>query len=164
MQRVHIVGRKNHGKTTLVVELVEELTRRGLRVGTVKHTSHVHELDTPGKDSFLHRQAGGSPVAVVTPGLVGVYDVRPDDRPVYERLGPLYADCRLVLVEGDASATGGVKIEVWRSEMGGTPLAAERRDIAAMVTDDATDLDVPTWTRSDLGRIVAAILELTVER
>ena len=56
--RIHVVGRRNHGKTTLLVELVEELCRRGLRVGTLKHSSHTHELDTPGKDSHRHRLAG----------------------------------------------------------------------------------------------------------
>ena len=44
MRRLHIIGRKNHGKTQLVVELVEELTVRGLRVATIKHTHHHHEL------------------------------------------------------------------------------------------------------------------------
>ena len=160
MIRVHIVGRKNHGKTTLVVEIVEELVRRDIRVGTVKHTSHVHELDTPGKDSFLHRQAGGTPVAVVTPDLVGVYQTRSVDRPMYDRLAPLYDDCRLVVVEGDASASGGIKVEVWRSEMGDTPLAAERDDIKAMVTDDAADFGPPRWPRSNVGEIVDRILAL----
>ncbi len=73
MKTIHLVGRQNHGKTTLLVELIEELTRRGIRVGTIKHTSHVHELDTPGKDSFRHRQAGADPVAVVSKDLIGVY-------------------------------------------------------------------------------------------
>ena len=45
MKRLHIIGGKNHGKTTLVVELVEEFTRRGMTVGTIKHTHHQHELD-----------------------------------------------------------------------------------------------------------------------
>ena len=60
MKRVHILGRKNHGKTTLVVELVEYLTARGMHVGTIKHTHHAHELDTPGKDSHRHGEAGAS--------------------------------------------------------------------------------------------------------
>ncbi len=34
MRRIYIIGGKNHGKTMLVAELVTELTRRGLRVGT----------------------------------------------------------------------------------------------------------------------------------
>jgi len=160
MKRIHIVGRKNHGKTTLGVEIVEELTRRGIRVGTVKHTSHVHELDTPGKDSFLHRQAGGTPVAVVTPELIGVYHTRSEDRRVYERLAPMYTDCHLVIVEGDAAAATGIKVEVWREEMGDVPLAAERDDIVAMVTEDTADFGPPVWPRSNVGAIVDRILDL----
>ena len=64
MNRIHIIGRKNHGKTQLVVELVEEFSLRGLRVGTIKHTHHDHELDTPGKDSHRHRSAGAAVVVI----------------------------------------------------------------------------------------------------
>ena len=44
---VHIVGRKNHGKTTLVVDLIAEFCRRDVRVGTIKHSCHQHDLDDP---------------------------------------------------------------------------------------------------------------------
>jgi molybdopterin-guanine dinucleotide biosynthesis protein B len=44
MNTLHIVGRKNHGKTTLLVALLAELTGRGLRVGSIKHTSHLYDL------------------------------------------------------------------------------------------------------------------------
>ena len=30
----------------------------GYKVGTVKHTSHAHQFDTTGKDSYRHQQAG----------------------------------------------------------------------------------------------------------
>ena len=42
MHIVHITGRSRNGKTTLIVELVREITRRGLRVGTLKHSGHDH--------------------------------------------------------------------------------------------------------------------------
>ena len=38
---VSVVGRKHAGKTTLVVRLSAELTRRGHRVMTLKHRSHT---------------------------------------------------------------------------------------------------------------------------
>ncbi len=57
MNFVHIVGHQNNGKTKLIVELIKEMTCRGLRVGTLKHSNHDHELDIPGMGSFLHRQA-----------------------------------------------------------------------------------------------------------
>ena len=62
--RLHIVGRRNAGKTTLVCELIAAIQDRGFRVATVKHTHHNHELDTPGKDSFRHRQAGAAAVGI----------------------------------------------------------------------------------------------------
>jgi molybdopterin-guanine dinucleotide biosynthesis protein B len=45
---MHVVGRMNHGKTPLVVVLIQVLTRQGLLIGTIKHAHHRHELDTPG--------------------------------------------------------------------------------------------------------------------
>ena len=131
MKRVHIIGRKNSGKTTLIVELTEELTRRGLRVGTIKHTPHDHELDTPGKDSHRLREAGGDPSAIVSGNLVAAYMRRESATATpYERLAPLFAECDLVLVEGNQDASA-PKVEVWRRDNGKPPIAGERDDIAA---------------------------------
>jgi len=152
MKRIHIVGRKNHGKTTLLVELVEHLTKRGLRVGTIKHTCHVHDLDTPGSDSYRHRRAGAAPAAIVTGNLFGVF-LPADGSDYCGRLAPWFAGCDLVLVEGDLQSPG-PKIEVWR-ETAGTPcLALERSDIAVVVTDDRLPARVPVLPRSDLGPLL----------
>jgi molybdopterin-guanine dinucleotide biosynthesis protein B len=153
MQRLHIVGRKNHGKTTLVVELVAELTRRGRRVGTIKHSRHIHELDAPGTDSFRHRHAGAQAAAIVSAELVGVFFPRPPLLDVYERLEPLYAQCDLVLVEGHIDLPG-TKIEVWRAGLGTASLAAERDDIAAVVSDDPLNVAVSVLPRHPIDRVV----------
>ena len=154
-QWLHVVGRKNHGKTTLVLALLEALRARGLRVGSVKHTGHEHELDTPGKDSYRHRLAGASPVAMVSAQLTAVYlpDLDPD-RP-YDALAPLYAGCDLVLVEGHLEGPG-PKVEVWRAAGGTPPLAGERADIAALISDDDPELPgaVPRWRRDDLDTLI----------
>ena len=55
---VAVVGFKDSGKTRVVEALVGELTRRGHRVGTVKHTAENIDFDTPGKDTRRHRDAG----------------------------------------------------------------------------------------------------------
>jgi molybdopterin-guanine dinucleotide biosynthesis protein B len=157
MKLVHIVGRRNHGKTTLIVDLVTEFTGRGVRVGTIKHSSHVHELDTPGKDSFLHRQAGAVPAAIVAGELAAVFMPRPEQP--YETLAPLYADTDLVLVEGDVAGPG-PSVEVHRAEADSTPLAGERDDIAAVVSDDDLDLTVPVWALSDIPTVADRVLEL----
>ncbi|MFM1814473.1 MAG: hypothetical protein RLZ98_1168 [Pseudomonadota bacterium] len=61
-----IVGYKNSGKTTLTVRLVQELTRRGLRVATVKHAHHSFQIDDAETDSARHRRAGAAQVAIVS--------------------------------------------------------------------------------------------------
>jgi molybdopterin-guanine dinucleotide biosynthesis protein B len=157
MNRIHIVGRQNHGKTTLVVELVEELMRRGIRVGTIKHSSHSHELDTPGKDSHRQRIAGASPAAIVTADLIGVYVPRRNASDFYAQLEPMFVDCELVLVEGHIDGQA-LKIEVWRQDVGGPCLALDRGDIAAVVSDDPLDLEIPVWPRSNIGRLADKIL------
>ena len=52
-----IAGPSDSGKTTLIEKLLPLLLARGITVSTVKHVHHAVEIDTPGKDSFRHRQA-----------------------------------------------------------------------------------------------------------
>ena len=157
--RVHVVGRRNQGKTTLVVELVEHLTRAGVQVATVKHSGHDHQLDRPGKDSYRHRLAGGCPTAFVTPQGTAV--VLPPTRDPYGPLHPLFRGRDLVLVEGDLDAAGVTKVEVFRAGLGhADPLAAQRDDISLVITDDPIGGDVPTCPRADVELAARQILRL----
>ncbi len=156
MKRLHIVGGKNHGKTTLIVELVQELSSRGLSVGTIKHTHHHHELDVPGKDSYRHRMAGACAVGILSPAMSAVF--LPVDQAVsggedrYAALARIFQDCRLVLVEGDSHTTA-PKIEVWRSSLGMPPLAIHDPSIMALVTDDTPPSDKLVLHRANVGRL-----------
>lgn len=164
MKRIHIVGGKNHGKTTLVADLVTELTGRGLRVGTIKHTHHQHELDVPGKDSHRHRQAGANVVGILTRSLNAVFwshdqasavSATGDER--YVRFAPMFAACDLVIVEGDTQ-TSAPKLEVWRAEHATAPLADRLTEVLAIVSDDQPPGDRPVLPRSDIVLIAGFIL------
>jgi molybdopterin-guanine dinucleotide biosynthesis protein B len=163
MKRLHIVGGKNHGKTTLVVDLVRALVARGVCVGTIKHTHHRHELDVPGKDSFRHREAGASAVGILSPALSAMFiptDVAGDasgDR--YSAFAPLFAHCEFVLVEGDSQSTA-PKIEVWRAAAGTPPLVQTDGSILAVVTDDSLSLSLQTTilSRSRVDQLAEWIL------
>ena len=63
-----IAGWSGAGKTTLIEAVLPLLRRAGLVVSTIKHAHHGAELDTPGKDSWRHRQAGACEVLIATPG------------------------------------------------------------------------------------------------
>jgi molybdopterin-guanine dinucleotide biosynthesis protein B len=158
MKRIHIVGRKNHGKTTLIVDLVSHLKEQGYQVGTIKHTHHYHCLDTPGKDSFQHRDAGADVVGILSPGThAAFWTPTSASQASYDAFEPLFADCQLVLVEGDAQAAA-PRIEVWRSEFTSSPIAAEDERIAAIVSDADVELAVPRLPRSDVAQVAAWIL------
>ena len=55
-------GTSNTGKTTILEELISFLTNKGFQVASVKKTDKPIQLDTPGKDTYRHGQAGASPV------------------------------------------------------------------------------------------------------
>ena len=167
MKRVHIVGRKNSGKTTLVVDLVRHLTASGYRVGTIKHTHHHHELDTPGKDSHRHREAGAAAVGILSRGMTAVFrptsDATQEASDRYDQLAPMFADCDLVLVEGNLQTTG-FKVEVWRAAVTEAPIACSDPSISAVITDDAVELQVPAWSRADVGRLAQLLLDVVACR
>ena len=159
MKLIHIIGRQNNGKTALIVKLIEELKGRNIRVGTIKHSSHSHELDKPGKDSFNHRKAGAEPAAVITNNMSAVYMPVDDKRDPVEKILPLYKDCDLLIIEGDHLSKG-KKIEIWRKEIGTEPIAKEQDDISAIITDDETDLDIPVWPLTNIKGVADRIIEL----
>jgi molybdopterin-guanine dinucleotide biosynthesis protein MobB len=160
MKRLHIIGGKNHGKTTLVVELVKEFARRGIPVGTIKHTHHHHELDVPGKDSYRHRMAGASVVGILSPSMSAVYlpiDDGPQQADRYAIFAPMFLRCQFALVEGDVHTTA-PKIEVWRSELGTRPLIGADKSILAIVTDDTLSITGKVLSRSDVVGVANWIL------
>jgi molybdopterin-guanine dinucleotide biosynthesis protein B len=184
MNRIHIIGRKNSGKTTLVVDLVRHFCSLGYRVGTIKHTHHHHELDTPGKDSYRHRQAGAMAVGIVAPTMNAVFWPAPNHengegenkkraaqtlpgeasavaldrtRP-YAQLDALMAGYDLVLVEGDQQAQA-IKIEVWHQGLEEPPLVDSNPSIALVVTNDPVHAPA-THRRDDVPGLGRRLLEL----
>ncbi len=157
MRVLHVVGRQNNGKTTLVCELIAELSARGFRVGTIKHSAHDHEFDRPGKDSHRHRLAGARPAGVISAGQLAVFLPRLSEEDPIRSLEPIFETCDLVLVEGFIEREG-PKIEVWRREIGKPLLANERPGIVAVVSDDAPNAPVPVWPRSDVPGVASRVL------
>lgn len=76
MKIVSIVGSKNTGKTSLTVKVIEELTRRGYNVASIKHSHHTMEMDKENTDTWKHKQAGSN--VVVGIGSTSFFNVRQD--------------------------------------------------------------------------------------
>lgn len=96
-----ITGWKNSGKTTLTERLVQELTRRGYQISTVKHAHHNFDIDHVGKDSWRHRKAGAAEVAVVSSARYAImHENLGEAEPSLEAIVGKLAPCDLVLIEG----------------------------------------------------------------
>lgn len=160
--RVHIIGRKNSGKTTMICELIAAFSDQGLKVGSIKHTPHQHEFDQSGKDSHRHRAAGAYAAGIISPGAGAVFWRIPreyDREQRYAALLRMYAECDIVLVEGDTQ-TIAPKIEVWRSCVGAVPFASEGISVRAVVADEPLEIAVERWPRSDILRVARMLLSV----
>ncbi len=112
---IHIVGPKKNGKTTMIEQLIPELSQLGYRVGTVKH-HHSHssiQMDHEGKDSWRHRRAGAKAVALVSPSEVAVIQ-NTDEATRLDEAIRLLRGVDIVLVEGFHTGEG-LKVEVRRT-------------------------------------------------
>jgi molybdopterin-guanine dinucleotide biosynthesis protein B len=152
---IGIVGWKKSGKTTLVVGLIEEFTRRGLKVASIKHAHHDFQVDDKETDSARHRRAGAAQVAVVSArrwALIGELgdDPEPDLAEVIGWLEP----CDLVVVEGYKSAAI-PKIEARRdAAMSRETLADGDPNVKAIAADHRADgCGLPVFSLDDIAGI-----------
>ena len=157
-----IVGRKNSGKTHLVTRLVRLASQRGLRVSTIKHAHHSFDIDRPGKDSHLHRGAGAHEVLVASAERWALmHEHRGAPEPSLVDLLSKLAPCDLVLVEGFKREVS-LRLEVYRTSCGQTPLAFEDAGILAVATDAAATFtargDLPCLPLDDQAAVLDYVL------
>jgi len=160
---VALVGKSGSGKTTLVEKLLRVLSGRGIKVATIKHDAHSFELDTPGKDSWRHRQAGAAAVAVASAGrlflTVNLAESESGVREIIERYFPA-GQYDIVLLEGYKSGDT-EKIEVHRTARSDELLCNGVADrLVAVASDRQWDLGVPVFELDD----VASLADFIVRR
>ena len=129
---IQIIGHSGCGKTTLIVEIIEKLVKKGLKVGTIKHSAHHHELDKPGKDSYMHRQAGALPAAMMTKDMAAIYLPKNKNQSPDDLIQQYFSQVDIVLIEGWISGPY-TKIEVFRDFCEREPLFYEVENVKAFV-------------------------------
>lgn len=149
-----IAGFKNSGKTTMTARLVEELTGRGYRVSTVKHAHHRFDIDHEGRDSYRHRQAGATEVAIVSRSRWAlVHELRDEDEPPLGEILAKLAPCDAVLIEG-YKREAHPKIELRRAGLGHPEIAPEDSSIVAIASDGPVGpANVPVFGIDDVPAI-----------
>lgn len=135
MKVLGLAGWSGSGKTTLMVALIPLLRRRGLTVSTIKHAHHRFDVDTPGKDSWRHREAGASEVMVASSQRFALmHELRGAAEPTLDELLARMSPVDLVLVEG-FKREGHSKVEVHRAAAGKPPLFPDDPAIVAVASD-----------------------------
>lgn len=154
-----LAGWSNSGKTTLMIALIDILTRRGLRISTIKHAHHAFDIDVPGKDSYRHREAGATEVLIGSGRRWALmHELRDEAEPPLDDLIRHMAPVDLLLVEG-FKRDRHPKIEVHRPSIGKPPLWPGDPSIVAVASDETIQgLDRPLLDLNDATTIADHIL------
>ena len=135
------------GKTTLLTKLIPLLKETGLRVALIKHSHHNFEIDKPGKDSYRLREAGASPVLLVSSHRRAIITEFSEIKQpkLSEQLKVLdQSGLDLILVEG-FKAENFPKIELHRPSLNQPLIYPNDSTIIAFATDTKTSFNnMPT--------------------
>lgn len=159
---IGIAGWKKSGKTTLVTRLIAEFTRRGCKVGTIKHAHHDFQIDEGEADSARHRRAGAGQVAIVSAKRWAIINELGDvPEPSLEEIISWMGPCDLIIVEGYKRARIS-KIEVRRKEAASRdPLADGDPTVRAIAADYAIqDVPLPVFALDDIAGLADFIAEI----
>lgn len=157
MQNIHVpllgfAAASGTGKTTLLTRLIPLLKNQGLRIGLIKHSHHNFQIDQAGKDSFRLREAGATPVLLISPYRRAIISefVTPQEPCLYDQLKLFeQSELDLILIEGFKNEAI-PKIELHRSALNQPLLYANDPYIIAIATD--IPLEIPDYlTQLDLN-------------
>jgi molybdopterin-guanine dinucleotide biosynthesis adapter protein len=135
------------GKTTLLTQLIPALTKKGLRIGLVKHSHHNFQIDQPGKDSYQLRQAGAAAVMIVSSHRRAIItEFTPEKEPNLDEQLKAFdqSELDLILVEG-FKAEKFPKIELHRPSLEKPLLYPDDPDIIAIASD--SELQTPHYLK-----------------
>lgn len=153
---ITFIGWHDSGKTTLASQVVSELKNLGYRIAVIKSTSEVGiQFDTPGTDTFKHKDAGASSVMLVAPDQV-VLQTGNDDLSLTTLANRYFPDVDLVIGEGFKTAARVPKIEVFKD------LDEKLRETVTGVVAVATNLEgvkADYVFRLDAARQIALFIE-----
>jgi len=156
---ISVVGKKNAGKTTLVVALADAFTRRGRKVATIKHGHHPALVDREGTDTWRHFTEGKAErVLIDAPGQRVLFERTAADGEPLALVRRFMRDMDIVLIEG-FKAHPLPKIEVHRISQHPAPLyerdGPEAHLWVAIMTDDPDfRAPVPVFHFSDTSWLV----------
>ena len=157
---IAVCGVKNSGKTTLLVRLVQCLTKRGYRTAVIKHDGHDFTCDVPGTDSWRFAQAGAYGTAVYSGSRMFVH--RQGTGETAEDLTRQFPEADVILLEGGKDSPL-PKIEVIRREISKKPVSEpEKRFLLVTDWPEGTFAE-PALSFEDIEKIADCLLTAEAE-
>jgi molybdopterin-guanine dinucleotide biosynthesis adapter protein len=162
MKVIGLAGWSGAGKTTLLKRAIPHLLKEGLRVSVIKHAHHEFDVDVPGKDSWIHRQAGASEVLVSSGRRWALmHELRGAAEPRLQELLAKMTPVDLVIVEGFKREPHR-KIEVFRAANGKPLLFPDDPGIVGIATDTPVETTLPTAHLDDIEAVAAMMLKSAI--
>jgi molybdopterin-guanine dinucleotide biosynthesis adapter protein len=162
MNVIGLAGWSGAGKTTLLSRVIPHLIAEGLSVSVIKHAHHGFDVDIPGKDSWVHRQAGAAEVLVSSGKRWALmHELRGAAEPRLPELLAKMSPVDLVVIEGFKSEPHR-KIEVHRSANGKELLFPGDPGIVGIATDAAVETRLPSAHLDDIPAIAAMMRRLAI--
>jgi molybdopterin-guanine dinucleotide biosynthesis adapter protein len=157
MKVIGLAGWSGAGKTTLLTRVIPHLREQGLRISVIKHAHHNFDVDVPGKDSWLHRQAGATEVLVSSANRWALmHELRGAGEPRLSDLLQKLSRADLVIVEGFKRERH-AKVEVYRAANGKPLLFPDDPGIVGIATDTHIETTLPTVHLDDVEAIADMI-------
>jgi molybdopterin-guanine dinucleotide biosynthesis protein B len=158
MKVIGLAGWSGAGKTTVLTRAIPLLLQQGLRLSVIKHAHHSFDVDVPGKDSWLHRQAGAEEVLVSSGARWALmHELRGAQEPTLPDLLARMSPVDLVVVEGYKTDPHR-KIEVYRSANGKPLLFPNDSAIVGIASDVQLDTNLPAVHLDDIAAIAELLL------
>jgi len=131
-------------------------------VSVIKHAHHKFDVDVPGKDSWLHREAGAEEVLVSSGRRWALmHELRDAPEPPVLELLKKMSRVDLVVIEGYKTDSHR-KIEVHRAANGKPLLFPQDAAIVGIVTDIAVATALPTAHLDDIPAVATMMQRLAI--
>lgn len=164
MKVIGLAGWSGAGKTTLLSRLVPYLIGGGARVSVIKHAHHNFDIDKPGKDSWVHRQAGATEVLISSDQRWALmHELRGDDEASLDDLIARMTPVDYVLIEGYKRESH-PKIEVHRVANGKPLIFPDDPHVVAIAADQAVDASLPCVNLDDIPAVADLVKRFAVQR
>lgn len=150
-----VVGSKsNVGKTTVLCNIIRELKARGYRVATIKHDVHGFDIDHPGKDTWLHAEAGADIVSISSSKKMAIIEKVEEEYSLDEMIKKIKG-VDIIISEGYKYGDK-AKLEVFRKEVA-EELNSKDEDLFGIVTNKKFDKDIPQFDFDQIDKLVDLI-------